>query len=154
MKNRFLFSVIIIVIMTVYSGKAQIRIGPGIGFITETRTLLLSAHANYDLPGNLGVMASYDYIFAQTSSHKWWGLDLDGTYTFVRPDKKGKLYALAGFNLLHQSFSGNNNSYAGLNLGVGWRFKLGDKLEWVPEAKITLGKLSYLRLGINIMYNL
>lgn len=154
MKNRFLFTVIIFGIMAVASVKAQFRIGPGLGYVTETRTLLLSASANYDLPKNFGVMAEYDYIFAKTSSHKWWGLDLDGTYTFVRKNEKGKLYALAGINLLHQTYPGFNQSYTGVNVGAGWRLAMGNNMELVPEAKITIGNLSYLKLGMKLMFGL
>ena len=154
MKKRFLFSVIVIGIMTVFSVNAQLRVGPGIGYITETRTFMLSASAYYDLSKNFGVTADYSYIFANTSSHKWWGFDFDGTYTFVRPNEKGKLYVLAGFNLLNQKYSGNNSNYSGVNIGVGWRLKIRDKLELVPESKITLGSLSYLRLGLKLMFSL
>ena len=154
MKKRFLFIVIIIGIMAVSSVKAQFRIGPGIGFVTETKSLMLYGSANYDLPKNFGVMASYNYIFAKTTSHKWWGLDLDGTYTFVSQNEKGKLYALAGFNLLYQSYPGYNFNYTGLNIGAGWREGIGNKIELVPEARITLGNLSYVRLGIKLMFGL
>jgi len=152
MKKLFSFSVIIIGIMAVSTVKAQFRIGPGLGFVTETKTLMLSASANYDLAKNFGLMAGYDYIFAKTSSHKWWGLDLDGTYTFVRENEKGKLYALAGLNLLYYSYPGSSFNYTGVNIGVGWRLALGDKLELVPETRVTLGNLSYLRLGLKIMF--
>jgi len=154
MKKRFLFVVIIIGIMAVSSVKAQFRIGPGFGFVTETRTLMLYGSANYDLPKNFGIMAGYDYIFAKTASHKWWGLDLDGTYTFVREHEAGKLYALAGLNLLYQSYPGHDFSYTGVNIGAGWRFGLGGKMELVPEARITVGDLSYLRLGLKLMFGL
>jgi len=154
MKNRYLFTVIVIGIMTVSAAKAQFRIGPGLGYVTETKTLMLTASANYDLAKNFGVMAGYDYIFARTSSHKWWGLDLDGTYTFVRENEKGKLYVLAGLNLLYQSTPGYNYNYTGVNLGVGWRLALGEKMELVPETRVTIGNLSYLRLGLKLMFNL
>lgn len=154
MKNVFLFTVIIIGIMAVPSAKAQFRVGPGLGYVTETKTLMLNASANYDLPKNFGLMAGYNYIFANTASHKWWGLDLDGTYTFVRENEKGKLYALAGLNLLYLSYPGYSNSYTGINIGVGWRLAIGNKMELVPETRVTLGDLSYLRLGLKLMFGL
>lgn len=178
MKKRFLFTVIIIGIMAVPSLKAQFRIGPGLGFVTETRTLLVSASANYDLSQNFGVEAGYNYIFPKTSTHKWYGLDLDGTYTFVRENEKGKLYVLAGLNLLHYSYPSVNSSttvkssvavysseevnssgayshsYIGANIGVGWRLAIAGKMELVPETVVTIGELSYLRLGLKLMFSL
>ena len=154
MKKHLLLTVIIIGIMAASSVKAQLRIGPGIGYVTETKTLMLYASANYDLSKNFGVMAAYDYIFANTSDHKWWGLDLDGTYTFERQKEMGKLYALAGLNILHRSYLDSSQSYTGLNIGVGWRLGIGDKMELVPETRITLGELSYLRLGVKLMFGL
>jgi hypothetical protein len=154
MKKRFLFTVIIIGIMTSFSLKAQFKVGPGVGYITETRSVMLTASANYDFPKNFGVMADFDYIFARTATHKWWGLDLDGTYTFDRKNERGKLYVLAGLNLLYQSYPGYNFNYTGANIGVGWRLAIGDKMELVPESKITIGELSYLRLGLKLMFGL
>jgi len=154
MKKHFVFTVIILGIMAASSVKAQFRVGPGFGYITETKTLLLSASANYDFSENFGAMVDYDYIFAKTSSHKWWGLDFDGTYTFISQNEKGKLYVLAGLNSLHQSYSGHNFSYTGVNIGAGWRKDIGNKMELVPEAKITIGELSYLRLGLKLMFSL
>jgi hypothetical protein len=99
-------------------------------------------------------MAGYDYIFSNTASHKWWGLDLNGTYTFVRENEKGKLYVLAGLNFLHESFPGYSASFKGVNMGVGWRLAIGNNMELVPETSITIGNLSYLRLGLKLMFGL
>jgi hypothetical protein len=154
MKKCFLLTVIIMGIMAVPSLKGQFRIGPGAGFITETRTLMLSANANYDLPQNWGLLGEYDYIFAEEASHTWWGLDLAGTYTFDIKNAKGKLYGLAGLNLLYSSWTGHNKSYTGLDIGAGYRIPIGNKMELVPDAKITVGSLSYLRLGVKLMFGL
>jgi len=154
MKKRFLFTVIIIGIVAVSSVRAQFRIGPGIGFITEVRTIMLSASVNYDFSEKFGAMVEYDYIFAKTSSHKWWGLDFNGTYKFNSQNETSNWYALAGLNSLHQTYPGHNFSYIGLNLGTGWRKEIGNKMELVPEATITIGELSYIRLGVKLMFSL
>lgn len=154
MKKRFLFTVIIMGIMAVSSVNAQFRVGPGVGFVTETRTLLLSATVNYDLPQNWGLMGAYDYIFAEIASHTWWGLDVAGTYTFNIQNAKGKLYGIGGLNFLSSSWTGHNKSYTGLDLGAGYRIPIGSKMELVPDAIITVGSENYLRLGVKLMFGI
>lgn len=139
--------------MAVSSLKAQFRVGPGLGFVTETRTLLLNASANFDLPANYGLLGEYNYIFAKTSSNTWWGLDLCGTYTFVNLKALGKLYGLAGLNLLYRTNNGYKSNYTGVDVGAGYRVGIGN-MELVPEAIITVGSLSYLRLGVKLMFGL
>jgi hypothetical protein len=154
MKKRVLFTVIIVGIIAVSSVKAQFSIGPGVGYVTKTQTIMLSANVNYDLPRMFGVMADYNYIFPERSSYKWWSLDFDGTYSFADLIDKSKLYGLAGLNLLYYKYPGYNFSYTGVNIGAGWKFGIENKMDLVPEVRVTFGSISYVRVGVKLMFSL
>ena len=158
MKKRFLFTVIIIGIMAVSTAKAQFSIGPGVLYGTDLRQFGISANVNYDFAEKFGVMADYTY-FLPKNSQNWWSLDFDGTYTFFK--KSAEWYALAGIDLLNfKSSAGGENvgstslSYTGVNIGIGWKFKIGDKMKLVPEWRYTFGNANYFRFGAKLMFNL
>lgn len=146
--------------MTVSSLKAQFSIGPGIHYGTQIEQIGISANANYDFTDKFGVMGGYTY-FLPKNSLNWWALDFDGTYSFLSLSDKSKLYALAGLNLLYYKYpaigdyvGSNSLSYTGVNIGAGWKLRLGKKMDLVPEVRYTFGNADYLRFGVKLMFGL
>ena len=158
MKKRFLFTVIIIGIMTVSSVKAQFSIGPGVLYGTKIETFGISANANYDITEKFGAMADYTYFFEKNSVN-WWSLDLNGTYTFFKHNVEW--YALAGLDLLYYKVkvgtlytASSSSSYSGVNIGTGWKIKINDKIKLVPEWRYTISNYGYFRFGAKLMFSI
>ena len=74
---------------------------------------------------------------------------------------KSDLNVLAGVNLIYfksasslGSITGIYNRLLGANIGVGWKLKMGNKNNLIPEIRYTLGDLNYLRFGVKFMFGL
>ncbi len=160
MKKRFLFTLIILLIVTVSTVKAQFSIGPGVIYGTKIKQLGLTANVAYDMTKKWGLMADYTYYFPKNSLN-WWSLDFDARHNICSMNDKNSIYALAGLNLLYykvpnsSDYLGSPNvNYTGLNIGAGWKIALKEKINLIPEARFTFGNLDYLRLGVKLMFTL
>jgi outer membrane receptor protein involved in Fe transport len=167
MKKRILFTLLTVGLISVSSLKAQFSIGPGVVYATEIENIGISANLNYDFSEKWGAMAGYTYFFEKeesgstgygtiTNSVKYWTLDFDGTYTLSNKDKS-RLYVLAGLNMMYWDYGDGETSTsdAGFNLGAGWRYKLGKKMDLVPEARYTIRQgYGYFRIGVKLMLGL
>jgi hypothetical protein len=165
MKERIIFTAVIIGILSLSSLKAQFSIGPGVLYGTQIEQTGLSANASLEFLNKIGVMGDYTYFFKKNSL-EWWALDVDGTLTFFSIGDLSRLYALAGLNMLYYSYPGSGGLYAssgsktytGLNIGAGWKIGLGKKMHLVPEVRYTfanvVGASGYARFGVKLMFGL
>jgi hypothetical protein len=154
MKKSIFFAALIIGIMSASSLKAQFSIGPGFFYASSNAAggIGLVANGNYDITEKFGAMADYTY-YLTSGSKKWWSLDVDGTYVFFK--KSVEWYALAGLDFLYyKAPSGNSYNYTGVNIGVGWKVTISDKIKLVPEWRYTFGTPNYLRLGAKLMFTI
>jgi len=104
-------------------------------------------------------------FFLKKDFVSWSALDLDANYK-LSESKLGSLYALAGLNMTFYKITikydlgayGGTTDYTstgsdfGVNLGVGMKMPIGDKLSFVPEIRYTLGGANYLRAGVKLLY--
>ena len=157
MKIRIFFTVLVIGIISFSSLKAQISIGPGVAYGTNIDQIGVLGNVTYNFAQKWGVMGDLTF-FLQTQDITWTALDIDATYDFCKLNEKNNLYALAGLDFLRTKASilgytatGNDT---GLNLGVGWKMKLSNKIFFIPEARYSFISDGFLRIGARLMFSL
>ena len=157
MKKRILFTVLIVGLTGLSSLKAQFSIGPGVAYGTNIDQIGILGNVTYNFAGKWGVMGGYTYFFKKQDL-TWSSIDVDATYNFDQVNDKNNLYALAGIDFLSAKVSylgySSTGSNTGLNLGVGWKTKVGQKMYLVPEARYTIINNGYLRLGVRLIFGL
>jgi hypothetical protein len=156
----------IIGMISVSSLKAQISVGPGIVYGTNIESMGASANASCDITPRISVLGAYSYFFNKVpyvdgSNSNWWTLDLDGAYKCYKLSDKSDLNVLAGVNLIYfksasslGSITGIYNRLLGANIGVGWKLKMGNKNNLIPEVRYTFGDLDYFRFGVKFMFGI
>ncbi len=96
-------------------------------------------------------------------------VDVNANYSFTTIENMGKLYGIAGLNYLSWSFDtpdhgGNipglghllddlaSDSEFGVNLGIGLKMDLSEKMLLCPEFMYSSAGSGYIRLGARLMF--
>lgn len=73
--------------------------------------------------------------------------EYEGEWEYGMGDEYSDYIGISGIG--NEDLKGND---IGLNIGIGSRFALSDKLDFNAEGKYILGNMNYLNLGIGILY--
>ena len=152
--------------MSVSSLKAQISVGPGVVYGTNIASIGASANASYDITPRISVLGAYGYFFntvqyADGSNSNWWTLDANASYKCYKTSAESDIFVLSGVNFIYfksasalGSLTGIYNRLLGANIGVGWKLKMGNKNDLIPEVRYTLGDLNFLRFEVKFMFGI
>ncbi|RKE03641.1 outer membrane beta-barrel protein [Marinifilum flexuosum] len=179
MKNRLVLIIVtVLAVCFSFNSKAQdskVMVGAGLGYATDISNLGIFAKGVYMVNDTWEIAPSFTYYFKKDYTN-WSSLDFNGQYVFSA-NEKNSFYAIGGLNLtfwkvkLESSDFGvddeylegvgdlisseleSNGSDVGVNIGVGSRFALSDKMYFNADIKYTLGGANYLSMGVGILYN-
>lgn len=179
MKNKLiLIAVSVLTIGFSFNSKAQdskILAGAGLGYATDISNLGVFAKGVYMVNDTWEIAPAFTYYFKKDYTN-WSSLDFNGQYVFSANDKS-TFYGIGGLNLtfwkvkikgsdfevedeymegfgnLISSELESNGSDVGVNIGVGSRFALSDRMYFNADLKYTLGGTNYLSMGVGILYN-
>ena len=168
MKNLFkvLVAIAIVSVFSFNDANAQISIGGGVAYATGISNVGLSVNGEYTINDDWDAAAGFTY-FLKKGYLNWSALDLDAHYNFTKASF-GKVYGIAGLNVLfanykvptvdlgeYGSYGGGNytSSSVGLNLGIGTKIAMSDKMAIVPEVKYAIGS-GYLQISAKLLFGL
>ncbi len=167
MKNllKVLVAIAIVSLFSFNEANAQISIGGGVAYATGISNIGISVNGEYAINDDWDAAAGFTY-FLKKGYLNWSALDLDAHYNFTEASF-GKVYGIAGLNVLFASYKiptvdlgafgsygGNySSSSVGLNLGIGTKIAMSDKLAIAPEVKYAIGS-GYLQIGAKILFGL
>jgi opacity protein-like surface antigen len=147
---------------------AQFSLGGGIGYATEIDNLNFHVDGNYAFNEQWEGAATFTYYLTGESAPgvdlSWYGFDFNAHFNFSEYTG-GKIYALAGLNIMMVSVSfedttgmigdfSTSDSDIGLNIGVGTKYALNDKLSLFGEAKYTIAGAKFFNLGAGVLFAL
>lgn len=181
MKNRVLFIAVFILsgafLGQVNAQESKISAGAGLNYATDINNIGISLQGLYKINPTWEVSPKFTYFFKKDYM-SYSALDFNGHYVFSN-NGSNAFYALAGLNITFYKFdTGNNSGFEfeideeygdydymggislgeakgsemGLNIGIGTRFAISDKLDFNAEGKYILGNMNYLNLGVGILY--
>lgn len=182
MKNRVFFIAILMLsgafLGKVNAQESKISVGAGLNYATKIENIGISLQGLYKINPTWEASPKFTYFFKKNFM-SYSALDFNGHYVFS-DNGSSAFYALAGLNITFYKFDFGNgselefeideeydlyNDYLGgasfiddkgsnmgLNLGIGTRFPISDKLDFNAEGKYILGNLNYLNLGVGILY--
>lgn len=167
MKNFTKALLVLAVMFAVSTANAQIKVGGGAAFATGISNVGISANGEYAINESWEAAAGFTYFFKKNYL-TWSSLDLDAHYIFTEVDGLGKIYGIAGLNVLFASFNvpkvdlgefgsyGGNytSSSAGVNLGVGTKIGMGENMTLSPEVKYVIGNGGFLMVGVKILFGI
>ncbi|MBN2596651.1 outer membrane beta-barrel protein [Labilibaculum sp.] len=176
MKNKFVL--VIAAVLTVFfslTSKAQdskIMAGAGLGYATDISTLGISAKGVYLASDTWEIAPAFTY-YLKKNNVNWSTLDFDAHYVFST-DESMTFYGIGGLNVTFWKFkmdgvsSGSSEfddflggmsdldasgSDIGVNIGVGSRFALSDKMYFNADLKYTIGGSNFLSAGVGLLYH-
>jgi opacity protein-like surface antigen len=174
-KLKLVFAIAIISVFALSTNQFQaqeseILVGVGVGYATEINSAAIFAKGVYKIndtwEGSLGV----NYFFPKGEGDfeiKWMSFDLDAHYVFSTKDNFD-IYGIAGVNIMRVTVPGFDYSYdeeemssssisstdTGINLGLGGRYQLSDKLFGLGEAKYAVNSGGYLQVSLGVLFQL
>ena len=167
MKKLFFIATAAVLLFASTSVNAQIKVGGGLAYGSSINSIGISVNGEYAINEEWDAAAGFTYFF-EKNYVSWSALDLDAHYTFTEIEGFGKLYGIAGLNMLFFSYNipsidlGEYGSYdggsstassAGLNLGIGTKIGLSEKMTLAPEIKYALGN-NFFQVGVKIFFSL
>ncbi len=174
--RKILFTIMLLLsIVTLTS--AQLKVGGGLWYTSDIKSLGISANINYDFTENWTGSVGYSYVIKNNYT-KMSILDFDANYNNLLGDIK--LYPILGFSLTflsvnedidlgpyyeEYSLKSSNEYYPeviynidysetdfGVNIGAGYIIDVKDNLQLMPEVRYTVGGANYFRGGAKLMY--
>jgi len=175
-----IFTLIVILTSISFSTFAQqIKVGGGLWYTSDIKSLGISVNGNYDFDDNWTGCFAYTYVIKNNYTN-FSILDFDANYNNIFENIP--IYPILGLNLSFTSVkiddildyteysttlkSSSEYEYPilesvkysetnfGINFGVGYIVKLSDKLELMPELRYTVGGVNFFRGGAKLMYTL
>ncbi len=164
MKNLITLLFAFVLFLTANQAKAQISVGPGLGFATDISSLGISANVGYQINEKWAATGAFTY-FLEKDYVKWSALDFNANYSITQIENVGALYGIGGLNItmvkidipeLGEWLGGGSasSSDVGLNLGAGLNIGLSEKMTLAPELCYTISSGGYLRAGVKLMFSL
>jgi len=152
---------------------AQIKIGGKLLYGSEIESLGIGAKAIYDLNEKISLSGELNYFFG--SSEVDTGLvtlntDLHYNLNLLNSNEL-KLYGIGGLNFSfyntesssdsnipgigsQSSSLDNNETFIGLNLGIGGGYSIADNLDLISELKYIISDLDQIVFSAGIIYSL
>lgn len=161
MPVKHLFFSILLFSATPFAAIAQLSVGGGISYSTETEAIGLQPRVIYAISGPWRAGADFNYFLDGKERISYWDLSLNGHYAFLAEEKL-TIYALAGLNFFHVNedadatipgFEDISDTGTGANVGAGVQLPLG-RLSGLIEARYVLGDYDQLTLSACIMFPL
>ena len=154
---------LILILFSSISLRAQISVGGGLVYGTEIENIGISVNGLYEVNETWKAAPTFTY-FLEKNYVNWSVLDLDAHYNLTEIENIGNLYALGGLSFTFWSWDDSynwgipgldlNGTEVGVNLGMGIRKNINEKLFLTPEIRYTLGDADYLRISIKIFFSL
>lgn len=168
MKNKLIlvFATVLTVCfsLTTQAQDSKIMAGAGLTYATDISTMGISAKGVYLVNDTWEIAPSFTY-YLKKNNVNWSTLDFDAHYVFSADDKN-TFYAIGGLNVtfwkfkmdgaLDDYFGGSfdaSGSDVGVNIGVGSRFAISDKMYFNADLKYTIGNANYLSAGVGVLYH-
>lgn len=176
MKNKviLLFATVLSVCfsLTTQAQDSKIMAGAGLKYATDISTMGIEAKGVYLASDTWEIAPAFTYYFKKNNVN-WSTLDFDAHYVFSSDDKR-TFYAIGGLNVTFWKWkvdgvsSGNDDfddmfgglsdldasgSDVGVNIGVGSRFALSDKMYFNADLKYTIGNANYLTAAVGVLYH-
>jgi len=167
MRKLFFLATATILLFATSNLKAQIKVGGGVAYGTNISSIGISGNGEYAINESWEAAAGFTYFFEQNYL-SWSALDLDAHYTFTEIEGFGKLYGIAGLNMLffnykipevdlgeYGSYGGSSgtSSSAGLNLGIGTKIPINEKITLAPELKYAIGN-NFIQISAKVFFGL
>ena len=158
--------------LTTQAQDSKIMAGAGLKYATDISTMGIEAKGVYLASDTWEIAPAFTYYFKKNNVN-WSTLDFDGHYVFSSDDKS-TFYAIGGLNVTFWKFkmddvsSGSSEfdemfgglsdldasgSDVGVNIGVGSRFAISDKMYFNADLKYTIGNANYLSAGVGVLYH-
>jgi len=176
MKNKLILVCVtvlsVFVSLTTQAQDSKIMAGAGLKYATDISTMGIEAKGVYLASDTWEIAPGFTYYFKKNNVN-WSTLDFDAHYVFSA-DESMTLYGIGGLNVTFWKFkmdgvsSGSDEfddmfgglsdldasgSDVGVNIGVGSRFALSDKMYFNADLKYTIGNANYLSAGVGILYH-
>ncbi len=161
MKRSMFIALVAFLLFTSSNVNAQFKVGGGLAYANEINNVGISINTGYDFSENWAAEVDFTYFFKHNML-TFSSFDFDGNYFF-----NFGLYPLLGLNIniigvhipdLYIDGVGNigaitaSTTEFGFNMGLGYRFNLGESLSFSPEMRYTVGGFNYFRAGLKLMY--
>ena len=158
--------------LTTQAQDSKILAGAGLKYATDISTMGIEAKGVYLASDTWEIAPAFTYYFKKNNLN-WSTLDFDAHYVFSADDKN-TFYAIGGLNVtfwkfkvdglseLDDLFEGSglggsgfdsSGSDVGVNIGVGSRFAISDKMYFNADLKYTIGNANYLSAGVGVLYH-
>ncbi len=176
MRNKLflVFATVLSVFFSLTSQAQDSKIlgGAGLKYATDIGTMGIEAKGVYLASETWEIAPAFTYYFKK-NNWNWSTLDFDAHYVFSA-DEKSTFYAIGGLNVTFWKFNGittgggselddfigsltsnldTSGSDVGVNIGVGSRFAISDKMYFNAELKYTIGGSNYLSAGVGVLYH-
>lgn len=171
MKNKLIlvFATVLTVCfsLTTQAQDSKIMAGAGLTYATDISTMGISAKGVYLASDTWELAPAFTYYFKKNNVN-WSTLDFDAHYVFSA-DESMTFYGIGGLNVtfwkfkmdgvseLDGLFGGSgfdaSGSDIGVNIGVGSRFAISDKMYFNADLKYTIGNANYLSAGVGVLYH-
>ena len=158
-KNVFLTS-LLVALFTFIATKSHAQenvfsLGGGLTYATELENTGIFAKGVYQFNYQWAGAFTGTYYFENDVTLM--GFDADAHYAFYNNEENLSVYGLFGLNLLTLSSEYfDSDSSLGINLGVGSRYQLSEKIALVPEIKYVVGTEkggSYFAASIGLSFS-
>jgi len=166
------------------AANAQLKAGGKLSYGSEMESLGIGAKAIYKLNENFSLSGELNYFFGitTTTANIFMGqnfsssevvtglvtLNTDLHYNiYISNSNNLRFYGLGGLNFsfygsevtAQNSITGstsadNNETFIGLNLGIGGGFSLTDKLDLISELKYIISDLNQIVFSAGVVYSL
>ncbi len=160
--------------------KSKLRAGVGLLYATDISNLGFKIDGAYSFNTEWEGDLTFSHIFKKDYT-TFNALDFDAHYYFAQLNDKFNIYGLAGLNTTFVKFDNekffesykkygysdedinylvntsggakSTTSNVGLNLGIGAKYTLNDKINLLPEIRYSIINGSYLRIGVSAQYS-
>lgn len=162
--------------LTTKAQDSKIMAGAGLKYATDISTMGIEAKGVYLASDTWEIAPAFTYYFKKNNLN-WSTLDFDVHYVFSADDKN-TFYAIGGLNVTFWKFKMDgadslgeeyseyadliggfasdfdaSGSDVGVNIGVGSRFAISDKMYFNADLKYTIGNANYLSAGVGLLYH-
>jgi len=178
--KKILFTITLLLSLATITS-AQLKVGGGLWYVSDIKSLGISANVNYDFTDNWTGCFDYTYVIKNNYVNMSI-IDFDANYNNIFENVK--VYPILGFSLTFLSVnedievgpyyeeyaslkstnyydpdypSGSynikyNETDFGVNMGIGYIVDLSSNLQLMPEIRYTVGGANYFRGGAKLMY--
>lgn len=162
-KTLLILAVVLAGSLFTNSAKAQdskVLAGAGISYLTEIGTVGLSINGVYLFDETWEGAVTYTHAF-EKDMISWNIFNFDAHYIFSTGEKT-KAYGIAGLNYTSMNWNfpevkgfslDESSTSVGVDLGVGMRYSISDKMSLNGELKYATATTGYVNVGVGVLYS-